>query len=179
MSNSHPVSIDTQSDQRCQHIDSRGHRCRMFTSGGHDSLCPHHLNRLKADRLKKDEAVASDLLGPIEDFSSPATVNFFLGNLLKELVHKRVRRRDAIAQAYICQLLLNTFPHIQREVDAETDREGCEELLKGFLEARRASLAKQDSGGGPSVSIPLYPAAAEHSQGEPVTADRLRQDVPG
>jgi len=179
MSNSLPVSIDTQSDQRCQHIDSRGHRCRMLTSGGPDSLCPHHLNRLKAERAKNDQAVAAALLGDIDDFSSADSVNLFLGNLLKELVHKRVDRRDAIAQAYICQLLLNTFPHILREVDAETDREGCEELLKGFLQARRASLAKQNSGDTSSVSIPLYPAAAEHSQGEPVTADRLRQDIPG
>jgi hypothetical protein len=151
----------------------------MLTSGGPDSLCPHHLNRLKAERAKNDQAVAAALLGDIDDFSSADSVNLFLGNLLKELVHKRVDRRDAIAQAYLCQLLLNTFPHIQREFDLQRGAEGCEELLNSFLEARRASLAKQDSGGAPSVSIPLYPAAAEHSQGEPVAADRLTQDVPG
>ncbi len=151
----------------------------MLASGGHDSLCPHHLHRLKAERAKNDQAVAAELLGSIEDFSSPDSVNLFLGNLLTQLVHKRIDRRDAIAQAYICQLLLNTFPHMQREFDAQKDAEGCEELLKSFFEARRASLAKQDSGGASAVSIPPYPAAVGRGQQEPAAADRLRQDVPG
>jgi hypothetical protein len=161
MSNSLPVSIDTQSDQRCQHIDSRGHRCRMLTSGSHDSLCPHHLNRLKAERAKDDQAVAAALLADIDDFSTPSSVNLFLGNLLKELVHKRVRRRDAIAQAYLCQLLLNTFPHMLRvldEEDEEEDMEGAELLLKSFLEARTASTAQQNSA--ETSTVPLYPVAA-------------------
>ena len=170
MSNSRPVSIDTQSDQRCQHIDSRGHRCRMFTSGNHDSLCPHHLNRLKADRLKKDEAVASDLLGPIEDFSSPATVNFFLGNLLKELVHKRVRRRDALAQAYICQLLLNTFPAMQRQLDSDSGAEACQLLLDSIAKSQRASLAKQDSVDSSDGFISPQPAPSDCGRMEPSAA---------
>jgi hypothetical protein len=89
----------------------------------------------------------------------PTKVHHFLGTLLKQLVHKRVRRRDAMAQAYLCQLLLNTFPHLRRETEEETDREGCEELLKGFLEDRKAARAKQDSPGDSSVS-PISPARA-------------------
>lgn len=184
MSNTNPVSIDTQSqsDQQCQHLDSRGHRSRMLISGSHDSLCQHHLNRIKAERAKNDQAVAAALLGPIDDFSSPHSVNLFLGNLLKQLVHKRIDRRDAIAQAYLCQLLLNTFPHMLRvldEEDEEDDSEGSELLLKSLLEAARASTTKQNSGDTSTISIPLYPAAAEHRQAEPVAADRLRQDVSG
>ena len=152
MGNPSPISIDLKSAQQCQHVNARGHRCRMFASSGHDSLCPHHLNQLKAARLKNDQAVAAELLGPIKDFSSSSSVNLFLGNLLKQLVLKRVRRRDAIAQAYICQLLLNTLPHIQRELEDKTDKEGCEELLRGFLQDCKASRAKQDSVGGPAVS---------------------------
>ncbi len=154
----------------------------MFTSSSHDSLCPHHLNRLKAERAKNDQAVAAALLADIDDFSTPSSVNLFLGNFLKELVHKRVRRRDAMAQAYLCQLLLNTFPHMLRvldEEDEENDMEGAELLLKSFLEARTASAAQQNSTDTSTVSVPLYPAAAERSQAEPLAADQLRQDVPG
>ncbi len=138
----------------------------MLTSSSHDSLCPHHLNRLKAERAKNDQAVAAALLADIDDFSTPSSVNLFLGNLLKELVHKRVRRRDAIAQAYLCQLLLNTFPHMLRVLDDEdegNDMEGAELLLKSFLEARTASAAQQNSGDTSTLSVPLYPGAAEHS----------------
>ncbi len=170
MSNSLPVSIDAQSDQRCQHIDSRGHRCRMLTSGSHDSLCLHHLNRLKAERAKNDQAVAADLLGPIEDFSSPATVNFFLGNLLKQLVHKRVRRRDALAQAYICQLLLNTFPAMQRELDSDSGAEACQLLLDSIAKSQRASVAPPPSGDSSDGFISPQPAPSDCGRTEPSAA---------
>ena len=154
------LSPDPDFNHQCQHINYRGHRCRMLIYDG-QGLCHFHFTRLQAEKAKSDQAVAAALLRDIDDFCSADSVNLFLGNLLKEMVHKRIDRRDAIAQAYVCQLLLNTFPHIQREVEAETDRQGCEELLKGFLASRRASLSEKDpgdSGGSSSVSIPLYPA---------------------
>jgi hypothetical protein len=64
-------------------------------------------------------------------------------------------------------------------VEAQTDAEGCEELLKGFLQARKASLAKENSGDASSISIPLYPASAGPGQQEPLAADRLKHDLPG
>lgn len=152
MSNPSPISIDLKSAQQCQHINARGHRCRMFASGSHDSLCPHHLNLLKAARLKNDQAVAAELLGSIKDFSSSSSVNLFLGNLLKQLVLKRIRRRDAIAQAYVCQLLLNTIPHVQRELEDKRDNESAEELLRGFFADCKAARAKEDSDSSPDAS---------------------------
>jgi hypothetical protein len=118
----------------------------LLTSCSHDSLCPHHLNRLNAQRVKNDEAVATEILGPIEDFSSPATVNFFLGNLLKQLVHKRVDGRNAIAQAYICQLLLNTFPHMQRELESDDGSEAYQLLLDTIAKSQKASPEALGSG---------------------------------
>lgn len=50
----------------------------MFAADAEEGLCPHHLGRLQAERAKNDEALA-ELLGPLEDFSSPASINFFLG----------------------------------------------------------------------------------------------------
>ena len=128
MSNSSDVSIEVPLAKRCAHINGRGHRCRMFAADAEEGLCPHHLGRLQAERAKNDEALA-ELLGPLKDFSSPASVNFFLGNFLKLMARKRIDRRDALAQAYICQLLLNTFPHMRRELESNDGPEAVRLLL--------------------------------------------------
>jgi hypothetical protein len=78
------------------------------------SLCVQHarcLSRLKPD----DDAVAAELLSSIEDFTTAASVNLFLGNLTKQLVRKRITRRDAVALAYLSQLLLNSLSAMNRE----------------------------------------------------------------
>lgn len=116
----------------------------MFATDA-EGLCPHHLGRLQAERAKNDEAVA-ELLGPLEDFSSPASVNLFLGNLLKLMARKRIDRRDALAQAYICQLLLNTFPHIRRELESADGTQGIELLLDTIANSQNALPETPDSG---------------------------------
>lgn len=149
MSQSSPVSIQASFARRCQHINARGHRCRMFAAGPEEGLCRHHLGRLQAERARNDEAVA-ELLGPLEDFSSPANVNFYLGNLLKLMARKKIDRRDALAQAYICQLLLNTFPHMHRELKSEDGQEGIHLLLHTIAHSQKALPDAPDSVGSPA-----------------------------
>src|SRR5208282_3823290 len=67
--------------------------------------------RLDADR----QAAATELLSGIDNFSTPASVNLFLGKLLKNFATHRVTRRDATTLAYISQLLLNSHSVMQRE----------------------------------------------------------------
>jgi hypothetical protein len=82
------------------------------------ALCSYHASRTKAVHNAPDpETLAAELLGNIRNFSKPDSVNRFLGNLVKQLARKRIPRRDAIALAYISQLLLNTFPAMQRQRD--------------------------------------------------------------
>jgi hypothetical protein len=135
--NSSPVSIVAPTAQRCQHINARGHRCRMFVADAEQGLCPHRLGRLQAERARNDEALA-ERMGPLEEFSSPASVNFFLGNLLKLMARKRIDRRDALAQAYICQLLLNTFSHMRRELEPDHGPEGIQILLDTIGNSQKA-----------------------------------------
>ena len=107
---------------RCQHVDARGHRCRMFVApaektfgSGTDSdladltsdLCAHHARRLR-DRQRAGQTAAAELLASVTDFGDAASVNRFLGNLLKLVAVRRIPRRDAIALAYISQLILNS-----------------------------------------------------------------------
>jgi hypothetical protein len=97
----------------CGHVDARGHRCRML-SAPNGELCAHHAQRLSL--AKPDgEAQASDLLSDIEDFTTAENVNLFLGNLTRQLVRKRIQRRDALALAYLSQLLLNSLSAMNRE----------------------------------------------------------------
>lgn len=111
----------------CRHLDARGHRCRML-SAPNGELCAHHAQRL-ARSTPANDVLTAELLSSIEDFSTAASVNQFLGNLTKQLVRKRIQRRDAIALAYLSQLLLNSLSAMSRE-EAQTQREEAQQPLE-------------------------------------------------
>jgi len=107
---------------RCRHIDAQGRRCRMFVApaekalgSGPDSdladltadLCAHHAQQILR-RHRAGQTVAAELLASVNDFSDAASVNRFLGNLMKMVALRRIPRRDAVVMAYISQLLLNS-----------------------------------------------------------------------
>jgi len=107
---------------RCQHIDARGHRCRMFVApaektfgSGSDSdlaeltsdLCAHHAQQISR-RRRDGQTIAAELLASVSDFGDAASVNRFLGNLVKMVALRRIPRRDAVVMAYISQLILNS-----------------------------------------------------------------------
>ena len=117
-------------DHQCQHISPKGNRCHMLIDENHRSpqgtarptLCAYHADRLKTTvPAVEPEALAADLLGDIQDFSTAGSVNLFLGNLVKQLARKRIARRDAIALAYLSQLLLNSLPAVERQAVAEKE----------------------------------------------------------
>jgi hypothetical protein len=98
----------------CRHIDTAGRRCNMLVMSAASDLCAYHAQRrLQAQR--GSETAASELLACVSDFSDAASVNRFLGNLVKQVTLKRIPRRDAVTLAYICQLLLNSLGAINRE----------------------------------------------------------------
>jgi len=120
------MSSEPKTLLHCHHISPRGRRCHMLldqnqiSSNGNagPSLCAYHAMRTKLIHAAPEpEALAAELLGGIRNFSTPDSVNRFLGNLVKQLARKRIARRDAIALAYVSQLLLNTFPAMQRQRD--------------------------------------------------------------
>jgi hypothetical protein len=128
MSAKSETTVNATIDHQCQHISPKGRRCNMLVDDNHrrangahrPTLCAYHADRLKAIVPALDpEALAADLLGDIQDFSTPASVNLFLGNLVRQLARKRIARRDAIALAYISQLLLNSLPPLERAAAVE------------------------------------------------------------
>jgi hypothetical protein len=98
----------------CHHIDSAGRRCHMLLMSATSDLCAYHAQR-RLQTQRGSETAATELLACVSDFSDAASVNRFLGNLVKQVTLKRIPRRDAVTLAYICQLLLNSLGAINRE----------------------------------------------------------------
>lgn len=106
--------VEDESAALCRHIDARGHRCRMLVVNDEDGgLCTHHAQRrLQAKRIPE---AAEELLACGTHFGDAASVNRFLGALVRQVTLKRIPRRDAVTLAYLCQLLLNSLGAIDRE----------------------------------------------------------------
>ncbi|MGB7281123.1 MAG: hypothetical protein WBE13_02580 [Candidatus Acidiferrum sp.] len=104
----------------------------MLRASDKDSLCIRHLRQAAASQ-PDPEALAAELLGEIEDFATADSVNFFLGNLVRQLARKRIERRDAIALAYICQLLLNSLSPLKEEIRGEDGGEESMSLHNAFV----------------------------------------------
>ncbi len=140
------MSPKQHTDRQCQFENARGQRCHMLIDNHHPgngtarpTLCAYHADRLRATvPAVEPEVLAADLLGDINDFSTAGSVNLFLGNLVKQLARKRMARRDAIALAYISQLLLNSLPALERALAAEKEaaEEAAEEAEAARINAR-------------------------------------------
>ncbi len=161
---------DAHNVSSCHHIDARGYRCRMLCAPNY-SLCIQHAQRLS--RLKPDDdAVAAELLSSIEDFTTAASVNLFLGNLTKQLVRKRITRRDAVALAYLSQLLLNSLSAMNREdaLNEEAEPVRPREIIWDFCaRPNRAPAAA------PSIAPD---AAATNASGAPLAVPGGAMDGP-
>jgi len=166
------MSPKQHSIHQCQYQDARGHRCHMLIDQNHPAnaaaatLCAFHANRLKATVPAVDpEILAAELLTDIDSFTTADEVNLFLGNLVRQLARKRIARRDAIALAYISQLILTSQTAMarQRAVDEpEAASEAVFEQLVAGLRQRSNELALRGN--------PQSPAAAEPGEHTPQRA---------
>jgi hypothetical protein len=91
-------------------------------------LCPHHARQTQNRRQRHNDKDADELLGDLTDFSTPEAINALLGNLVRQLARKRISRLDAVAIAYVSQLLLGSISSMDRHdaalrsaEDADTD----------------------------------------------------------
>jgi hypothetical protein len=146
------TSVSTTVDSHCQHISPKGNRCHMLIDQNHRSadsaqrptLCAYHAERLRVGIPVVDpEVLAAELLTDIDSFTTADEVNLFLGNLVRQLARKRIHRRDAIALAYISQLILTSQTAMARERADEPDaaNEGVFASLIAGLRQRSSELA--------------------------------------
>src|SRR3989449_11344954 len=96
---------------RCKFSAAEGRQCRMSRWEGPVSFCLSHA-RLAASEAHKIaqllavEEVGQELVSLSGEFKTASDVNHFLGKLLLLIAQDRIPHRNAVAMAYICQLLL-------------------------------------------------------------------------
>jgi hypothetical protein len=165
------MSPKQHSIHQCQYQDARGHRCHMLIDQNHPAnaaaatLCAYHANRLKATVPAVDpEILAAELLTDIDSFTTADEVNLFLGNLVRQLARKRIARRDAIALAYLSQLILTSQTAMarQRAEEPETESKALLEGLVAGLRQRSNELALRGN--------PQSPGAADPGREDPQRA---------
>jgi hypothetical protein len=151
-------SVSPTVDSHCQHISPKGQRCHMLIDQNYrpsngtarPTLCAYHAGRLRATAPVVDpEVLAAELLDDINSFTTADEVNLFLGNLVRQLARKRIARRDAIALAYISQLILTSQTAMAKERDAEEEA-GLSSFVGGLRQASQqlAALGNQQSNAG-------------------------------
>src|SRR6266478_9431614 len=168
------MSPKQQLVHQCQYQNARGQHCHMLIDQNHrpadgaqhPTLCAYHADRLRVGvPIVDPEVLAVELFTDIDSFTTADEVNLFLGNLVRQLARKRIARRDAIALAYISQLILTSQTAMAKERAEESEganKAVFEHLMTG-LRQRSSELA---SPGNPrSVG-----AAAERGQENPQRA---------
>src|ERR1700676_2316254 len=161
------TSVSTTADHHCQHISPKGNRCHMLIDQNHrpangasrPTLCAYHADRLRAPfPVVEPEALAAELLADIDSFTTADEVNLFLGNLVRQLARKRIARRDAIALAYISQLILTSQTAMARERAAEEETAEEAEHARLIAGLRQASRELASPGNQQSTSAAPEPA---------------------
>src|SRR6266404_2959559 len=146
------MSSKQQVVEQCLHQNARGQRCHMLIDQNHrpangaarPALCAYHADRLRATIPAVDpEVLGAELLDDINSFTTADEVNLFLGNLVRQLARKRITRRDAIALAYISQLILTSQTAMARQRADEPEAANEAELvhLIAGLRQRSSELA--------------------------------------
>src|SRR5882757_908716 len=163
------MSSKQQVVEQCQHQNARGQRCHMLIDQNHrpangaarPALCAYHADRLRATIPAVDpEVLGAELLDDINSFTTADEVNLFLGNLVRQLARKRIARRDAIALAYMSQLILTSQTAMAKEIEAEVQAAKDAEnnrLIASLYQRRRtpASLDNQQSTADAAAAQPV------------------------
>ena len=100
---------------RCTYRDPSGRRCRLPRKPTHPDFCAHHARFCSEGVLEDPHKLAADVLGPEIDFSDARSLNRVSGNLLQCFLSGRIPARHAAVAGYLCQLLIQTLPHIERQ----------------------------------------------------------------
>lgn len=101
-------------DRFCRHVSQAGRRCRYRLAERHSTFCDKHARPRRGSQEEAD-AIAEELLDSVEDFTTAASVNIFLGNIAVQLARKRIARTDAVALGYLSQLMINSQVAMGRE----------------------------------------------------------------
>src|SRR3990172_5496114 len=101
-------------DGLCQFPFTDGRTCRMPIAENHPCLCLFHSRDER--QLLASQEVPARLASLSGHFKTASDINHVLGQLFRLVAENRIPRRDALALAYIAQLLPQTLPHVRAEI---------------------------------------------------------------
>jgi hypothetical protein len=107
----------------------------MPRSAHHRTLCANHAHR-QEDRRSETQShkqVARELASLSGHFTTASDVNHVLGKLFSLVAQGRIPRRDAVALAYIAQLLLQSLPAVQKEVKQALGYDAWQQAVEAAL----------------------------------------------
>ena len=101
-------------NELCRFSFRDGRTCRLPRWNKHRTLCIYHA-RSEQPLLAADQA-ARQLVSLSGDFRTASDINHVLGKLFSLVAQNRIPRRNAVALAYIGQLLLQSLPSVRSEI---------------------------------------------------------------
>jgi hypothetical protein len=102
-------------ENRCVRQFADGRRCRMLRKAGHASLCVFHAR--EEDQLLESDKLAAEFASLSGKFVTALDVNHVLGKVFDAFAHKRISSSTANTFGYLGQLLLQSMPQVQREIN--------------------------------------------------------------
>ena len=162
----------TKSNARCTHATTTGRRCRLRVMDIPSGLCFRHFQlayrahpHVHAGQCSPvPDTVTAELLSEIENFQDANSINYFLGNVVRQLAHKRISRQDAIAYGYLSQLLLNTLRPLSIERDIADGEAMRLQILENVKGPRHRLRVEEESTGSEAAISPgtSDPATGNH-----------------
>ena len=123
----------TNPDSRCEYTKSDGKRCRSLRAPDHPNYCAQHAGWLLEG--KKPEDLTQELLGPLGDLRTAASINYMLGRLVMLVAARRISRGEAAVLGYLAQLLLVSVKGVNHEISCtQIDRTHDSDPLRRILE---------------------------------------------
>jgi len=110
----------------------------------HPTLCIYHA-RSEQQLLAADQA-ARQLVSLSGDFRTASDINHVLGKLFSLVAQNRIPRRNAVALAYIGQLLLQSLPEVRNEIRNTLGYRAWNATVQGAL-GDQASASHEIDGG--------------------------------
>jgi hypothetical protein len=147
---------------RCKFVTSDGRQCSLPRwQEGKRAFCRSHSQQ--EDELFAPNRSAQELLSFSGEFKTFNEVNHVLGKLWTQLAKGKIPRSDAIALAYIGQLLLQSLHSVRNEVQSAQGYTAWKETLQEVLELAQSTKQCPET----KVSIAENIAPGELAEPEP------------
>ncbi len=160
-------------DDRCQHKNSDGRRCRMPRMSRQTPLCLSHFRRQQ--KLRGRQLAAAELLGPFTDFKTATAINHALGKVFTLLVQNRIPVRKAAVLGYLGQLLLHSVSSVKSEVILGVGFDGWEQLARRAVRPRVPPSAPEKPRDLPRPGGPYSVQVVYQPPDEPPSCDQAAQ----